>query len=74
MPLIKDVLNQLRHSEWFSALDHCSVIGKDHTSLLSTKIARDFKNKIIEIECVFSKISTDNVGNGQERIYNCIYL
>ncbi len=44
--------------------DHCSVIGKDHTSLLSTKMARDLKNKIMAAECVFSKISKDCVGNG----------
>jgi hypothetical protein len=54
--------------------DHCSVIGKDHTSLLSTKMARDFKNKIMATEHVFSKISMDNVGNGQGGICNCIYL
>jgi hypothetical protein len=51
--------------------NHCRVIGKDHTSLLSTKMARDFKNKIMATEHVFSKISMDDVGNGQGRIYNC---
>jgi hypothetical protein len=54
--------------------DHCLVIRKDHTSLLSTKMARDFKNKIMLVEYVFSKISMDNVGNGQGGICNCICL
>jgi hypothetical protein len=40
---------------------------KDHTSLLSTNMARGFRNKIKAVKCVFSKISMDNVGNGQER-------
>jgi hypothetical protein len=53
---------------------HYSVTKKDHTSLLNTKMARDFRNKIMVAECVFSKISKDNVGNGQEGIYNYIYL
>jgi hypothetical protein len=35
--------------------DHCSIIGKDHTSLLNTKMTRDFRNKIMAVECVFSK-------------------
>jgi hypothetical protein len=54
--------------------DHCSVIWKDHTSLLNTKMAKDFRNKIMAAECVFSKISKDNVRNGQGVICNCIYL
>ncbi len=54
--------------------NHCSVIGKDHTSFLSTKTARDFRNKIMAAECVFSKISKDSVGNDQGRIYNYMCL
>jgi hypothetical protein len=42
--------------------------------LLSTKMARDFRNKIMATKYVFSKISKDNVGNGQRRICNCICL
>jgi hypothetical protein len=42
--------------------------------LLNTKMARDFKNKIMATKCVFSNILMDNVGNGQGRICNCIYL
>jgi len=39
-------------------------------------MARDFKNKIMAAECVFSKISKDSVGNGQGRICNyiCIHI
>jgi hypothetical protein len=37
-------------------------------------MARDFRNKIMVAECVFSNISKDSVGNGQEGIYNYIYL
>ncbi len=54
--------------------DHCSITGKDHTSLLSTKMAKDFRNKIMAAEYVFSKISKDCVGNGQRRICNYICL
>jgi hypothetical protein len=54
--------------------DHCLVTRKDRTSLLGTKMERDFKNKIMAAKCVFSKISKDNVGNGQGRICNCICL
>jgi hypothetical protein len=54
--------------------DHCLVIGKDHTFLLSTKMAKDFKNKIMATKCVFSNISKDNVGNGQGGICNYICL
>jgi hypothetical protein len=41
---------------------------------LSTKTARDFRNKIMAAECVFSKISKDSVGNDQGRIYNYMCL
>jgi hypothetical protein len=44
--------------------NHCLVIEKDHTSLLSIKTTRDFRNMIMAIECIFSKISKDSVGNG----------
>jgi hypothetical protein len=54
--------------------DHYLAIEKDHTSLLSTKMARDFRNKIMATECVFSNISMDNVGNGQGGICNYICL
>ncbi len=54
--------------------DHCSVIRRDPTSLLITKMARDFRNKIMATKYVFSKISRGNVGNGQEGICNCICL
>ncbi len=54
--------------------DHCLVTGKDHIYLLSTNMARDFRNKIMATKCVFSMISKDNVGNGQEGICNCICL
>jgi len=47
---------------------------RDHTSLLITKMARDFRNKIMATECVFSKISRGSFGNGQEGIHNCICL
>jgi hypothetical protein len=43
--------------------DHCLVIGRDLTSLLITKMARDFRNKVMAVECVFSKISRGNIGN-----------
>jgi hypothetical protein len=42
--------------------------------LLSTKMARDFRNKIMVARCVFSNISMDNVGNSQRGICNCICL
>ncbi len=54
--------------------DRCLITGRDHTSLLITKMARDFKIKIMVVECVFSKISRGNVGNSQEGICNCICL
>ncbi len=54
--------------------DCCLAIGKGHIFLLNTKMARDFKNKIMATKCVFSNILMDNVGNGQGRICNCIYL
>jgi hypothetical protein len=54
--------------------DRCSVTRRDHTFLLITKMARDFKSKIMAIECVFSKISRGNVGNNQKGICNCIYM
>jgi hypothetical protein len=54
--------------------DHCSVTGKDHTSLLSTKMAKVFKNKIMATKYVFSKISRGSVGNSQEGICSCIYM
>jgi hypothetical protein len=44
--------------------DHCLAIGKDHTSLLSTKMAKDFKNKIMATKFLFLKISKDSVGSG----------
>ncbi len=53
--------------------DHCSVTVRDPTSLLITKMARDFTNKIMVTKCVFSKVSRGNVGNNQEGICNCIY-
>jgi hypothetical protein len=46
--------------------DHCLVTGNDHTSLLITNMVRDFRNKIIAAECVFSKISKGSVRNGQK--------
>jgi hypothetical protein len=36
-------------------------------------MVRDFKNKIMVAECVFSNISKGSIGNGQKGIYNCIY-
>jgi hypothetical protein len=36
--------------------DRCSVTRKDHTSLLITKMAKDFKNKIMATKCVFSDL------------------
>jgi hypothetical protein len=44
--------------------DHCSVTRRDPTSLLITKMARDFKNKIMATKYVYSKISRGSVGNG----------
>jgi hypothetical protein len=38
----------------------------DHTFLLITKTTKDFKNKIMATECVFSKISRGSIGNNQE--------
>jgi hypothetical protein len=43
--------------------DHCLVTRRDPTSLLITKMARDFRNKIMAAKCVFSKISRGSVGN-----------
>jgi hypothetical protein len=54
--------------------NRCLVIGKDHTSLLSTRMAKVFRNKIMATECVLSNISRGSVGNDQERICNCICL
>ncbi len=54
--------------------DHGLATRKDHIFLLSTKMARDFRNKIMATKRVFSKISKDNVGNGQGGICNYIYL
>jgi len=54
--------------------DHYLVTRKDHIFLLSTKMARDFRNKIKATKCVFSKISKDSVGNNQEGTCNYIYL
>jgi hypothetical protein len=54
--------------------DRCLVTRRDHTCLLITKMARDFRNKIMAVECVFLKISRGSVGNGQEGICNCICL
>jgi hypothetical protein len=49
-------------------------LERRNTSLLITKMARDFRNMIMAAEYVFSKISRGSVGNGQEGICNCIYL
>jgi len=40
------------------------------TFLLIIKMGRDFKNKIVAPEYVFSKISRNNIGNVQEGIYS----
>jgi hypothetical protein len=37
-------------------------------------MGRDLKNKIMAVECAFSKISRGSVGNGQKGIYNYICL
>jgi hypothetical protein len=54
--------------------DHCSVTRRDPTSLLITKMARGFKNKIVATKYVFSKILRVSVGNCQEGIFNYICL
>jgi hypothetical protein len=54
--------------------DCCSIIGRDHTSLFITKMAKDFRNKIMAAKCIFSKISKGTVGNSQKGICNCIYM
>jgi len=54
--------------------DHCSLTRRDPTSLLITKMARDFRNKTMATKYVFSKISRGSVGNDQEGICNYICL
>jgi len=46
------------------------LIIEKATFLLIIKMGRDFKNKTMATEYVFSKISRNNVGNIQERIYS----
>jgi len=54
--------------------DCCSITGRDHISLFITKMAKDFRNKIMAAKCVFSKISKGIVENSQKRICNCICM
>jgi hypothetical protein len=50
----------------------CADLERRDTSLLITKMARDFRNKIMVAEYVFSKILRGSVC--QEGICNCICL
>ncbi len=53
---------------------HCSVIRRDSTSLLITKMGKDIKNKTMAVKYAFSKISRGSLGNGQKGICNYIYM